>query len=176
MQAAPGGAPVAGDNCSALVRVFIECQNLIDKDTFSKSDPFCVVKMKNSNTPAFVELGRTEVAMNNLSPKFSKSFDVLWQFEIRQDLEFFIYDYDGGAAVASCSLDAQDFLGVARAQLASIVGAPGRQLTMALEVNNKPHPRSKIIIRVEQLGGSSGVSLANMQVRPQQCNREPLAV
>ena len=165
MQAAPGGVPLAGDNCSALVRIFIECQNLIDKDTFSKSDPFCLVKMKNSNAPAFVEIGRTEVAKNNLSPKFSKSFDVIWQFEIRQDLEVFVYDYDGGAPVASCSLDAQDFLGAARVQLASIVGAPGRLLSMPLEINGKPHPRSKIIFRIEQLGGSSGVSLANMQVR-----------
>jgi hypothetical protein len=124
MQAQGSGAPVAGDNCSASVRIFIECQNLIDKDTFSKSDPFVVVKMKNSNAPAFIELGRTEVKMNNLSPKFTKYFDVLWQFEIRQDLEFFVYDFDGGVSVERCSLDAQDFLGCARTQLASACHLP----------------------------------------------------
>jgi hypothetical protein len=165
MQAPVSGAPVAGDNCSSLVRIFIECQNLIDKDTFSKSDPFVVVKMKNSNAPAFIEVGRTEVKMNNLSPKFSKYFDILWQFEIRQDLEFFVYDFDGGAAVERCSLDAQDFLGCARTQLAGIIGSPGRQLILPVEVNGRPHPRSKVIIRAEQLGGSSGVCLANVQVK-----------
>ncbi len=165
MQAQASGAPVAGDNCSSAVRIFIECQNLIDKDTFSKSDPFVVLKMKNSTQPAFVEIGRTEVKMNNLSPKFSKFFDVIWHFEIRQDLEFFVYDFDGGVSVERCNLDSQDFLGCSRTQLASIVGAPGRQLIMPLEVNNRPHPRSKIVIRVEQLGGSSGVSLANIQAR-----------
>lgn len=165
MQAQTSGAPAAGDNCSSAVRIFVECQNLIDKDTFSKSDPFVVVKMKNSTQPAFAEIGRTEVKMNNLSPKFSKYFDVIWHFEIRQDLEFFIYDFDGGISVERCNLDSQDFLGCARTQLASIVGAPGRQLTLPIEVNNRPHPRSKIIIRIEQLGGSSGVSLVNVQVR-----------
>jgi hypothetical protein len=165
MQAYPASAPVAGDNCSALVRIFIECQNLIDKDTLSKSDPFVVVKMKNSNAPAFVEIGRSEVKMNNLSPKFSKYFDVLWQFEIRQDLEFFIYDFDGGVSVERCRLEAQDFLGCARTQLASVVGSPGRQLILPLDVNNRPHPRSKIIIRIEQLGGGMGVCLVNVQAR-----------
>ena len=174
MQAQGSGVAVAGDNCSASVRIFIECQNLIDKDTFSKSDPFVVVKLKNSNTPAFIELGRTEVKMNNLSPKFTKYFDVLWQFEIRQDLEFFVYDFDGGVSVERCSLDAQDFLGCARTQLAGaspapnaqhrfcviylicslgFIGSPGRQLIMPLEVNSRPHVRSKIVIRAEQLGG-----------------------
>ena len=165
MQANPASAPMAGDNCSAPVRIFIECQNLIDKDTFSKSDPFVVVKMKNSNAAAFVEIGRSEVKSNNLSPKFSKYFDVLWQFEIKQDLEFFVYDFDGGVSVEKCNLEAQDFLGRARTQLASIVGSPGRQQILPLDVNGRPHPRSKIIIRVEQLGGSSGVCIANVQAR-----------
>lgn len=156
---------MAGDNCSAPVRMFIECQNLIDKDTFSKSDPFVVVKMKNSNAAAFVEIGRSEVKSNNLSPKFSKYFDVLWQFEIKQDLEFFVYDFDGGVSVEKCNLEAQDFLGRARTQLASIVGSPGRQQILPLDVNGRPHPRSKIIIRVEQLGGSGGVCIANVQAR-----------
>ena len=165
MQALSSGAPAAGDNCSASIRIFIECQNLIDKDTFSKSDPFVVVKMKNSNAPAFVEVGRTEVKMNNLSPKFSKFFDVIWHFEIRQDLEFFVYDFDGGVAVDRCNLDAQDFLGCARTQLAGVIGSPGRQLIMPLEINSRAHPRSKIVIRAEQLGGSSGTFLASVQVR-----------
>jgi hypothetical protein len=34
--------------------------------------------------------------MNNLNPKFVKTFDILWQFEIRQDLEFCFYDWDSG--------------------------------------------------------------------------------
>jgi hypothetical protein len=103
--------------------------------------------------------------MNNLSPKFSKFFDVIWHFEIRQDLEFFVYDFDGGVAVDRCNLDAQDFLGCARTQLAGVIGSPGRQLIMPLEINSRAHPRSKIVIRAEQLGGSSGTYLASVQVR-----------
>ena len=30
------------------------------------------------------------VQMNNLNPKFVKTFDIVWQFEIRQDLEIHV--------------------------------------------------------------------------------------
>ena len=48
-------------NTSSVIRLFIECHNLIDKDTFSKSDPFCALRLKNSTQPAFHDIGRTEV-------------------------------------------------------------------------------------------------------------------
>jgi hypothetical protein len=53
-QHAPGSA-------ATPVRLFIECHNLLDKDTFSKSDPFCCLRMKSADQPAFQEIGRTEV-------------------------------------------------------------------------------------------------------------------
>jgi hypothetical protein len=51
----------AAGNAASFVRIFIECRDLIDKDTFSKSDPFCVVRMKNATSASFQEIGRTEV-------------------------------------------------------------------------------------------------------------------
>ncbi len=44
--------------------------------------------------------------MNNLSPKFAKSFDVVWQFEIRQDIEIYVYDWDAGD-VRTCDVNKQ---------------------------------------------------------------------
>ena len=44
--------------------------------------------------------------MNNLSPKFAKTFDIMWQFEIRQDLEIHVYDWDAGD-VRTCDVSKQ---------------------------------------------------------------------
>ena len=57
-------------NTSSVIRLFIECHNLIDKDTFSKSDPFCNIRIKNATQPAFQDIGRTEVRMmSKTNPK-----------------------------------------------------------------------------------------------------------
>ena len=69
--------------------------------------------MKNADQQAWGELGRTEVMKNNLNPVFMKSFEVTWMFEMRQDLEFFVYDVDNNTA----TLDDDDFLGSASCQL-----------------------------------------------------------
>ena len=47
-----------------------------------------------------------QVQMNNLNPKFAKTFDIVWQFEIRQDLEVHVYDWDAGD-VRTCDVSKQ---------------------------------------------------------------------
>jgi hypothetical protein len=49
------------NNAASSLRIYIECHNLLDTDVFSKSDPFCCLRLKNSTQPAFQEIGRTEV-------------------------------------------------------------------------------------------------------------------
>ncbi len=44
--------------------------------------------------------------MNNLSPKFTKTFDIVWHFEIRQDIEIYVYDWDSGDA-KTCDVNKQ---------------------------------------------------------------------
>jgi hypothetical protein len=65
-------------------------------DTLSKSDPFCVLSMHSNSAPGaagnWVELGRTEVIMNNLSPQWQKSFALDYYFESVQWLRFDVYD------------------------------------------------------------------------------------
>ncbi len=63
---------------------------------------------------------RFQVQMNNLSPKFAKSFDVVWQFEIRQDIEIYVYDWDAGD-VRTCDVNKQVSW---RAALRFLVQAP----------------------------------------------------
>jgi len=47
------------------VRLHLRCDNLVNMDTFSKSDPFCVLLMQTgAGGGSWVELGRTEVMMH----------------------------------------------------------------------------------------------------------------
>ena len=57
-------------------------RNLLDMDTFSKSDPICVVSLKPFGSQTFHEIKRTECIDNNLNPewvtKVSKLVDELF--------------------------------------------------------------------------------------------------
>lgn len=59
-------------------RLHIRCNNLLDCDVFSKSDPYAIVMGgRNGQRPEdFVELGRTEVIEDNLNPVFETVVDV----------------------------------------------------------------------------------------------------
>ena len=54
-------------NIYSKVELSVECSNLKDLDTFSKSDP-CVFLYEKKGKD-WIKLGRTEVIDNNLNPK-----------------------------------------------------------------------------------------------------------
>uniref|UniRef100_A0A3B5MKU2 Uncharacterized protein n=1 Tax=Xiphophorus couchianus TaxID=32473 RepID=A0A3B5MKU2_9TELE len=69
------------------VEITVSCRNLLDMDTFSKSDP--------SKRHDF---GRTEVIDNTLNPDFVRKFMLDYFFEERQNLRFDLYDVDSKSA------------------------------------------------------------------------------
>ena len=71
------------------ISLSISAQNLPNKDTFSKSDPFCMVCEFDE------EIGKTETIQNCLNPKFTKEIAVKFYFEKLQIMKFNIYDDDG---------------------------------------------------------------------------------
>ncbi|CAG5112155.1 Oidioi.mRNA.OKI2018_I69.chr2.g6399.t1.cds [Oikopleura dioica] len=109
---------------NSRIELSIECTGLFDADVFSKSDPFVVVYMQSgsngSGSRRWNEIGRTEVIMNNLNPKFSKKFDLDYVFEVVQTLKFEVYDLDE----ASSKLDKHDFLGECQVNLGELVCDP----------------------------------------------------
>lgn len=50
-------------------------------DTFTRTDAMCVLYQHRGNM--WHEIGRTEVIMDNLDPKFVTSFNVEYRFEER---------------------------------------------------------------------------------------------
>uniref|UniRef100_A0A671YR84 Copine 8 n=1 Tax=Sparus aurata TaxID=8175 RepID=A0A671YR84_SPAAU len=85
------------------VEITVSCRNLLDRDTFSKSDPskihnlsvclkVCVTYpngiLIHLLSHCFVQFGRTEVIDNTLNPDFVRKFILDYFFEERQNLRF----------------------------------------------------------------------------------------
>ncbi|CAB1340797.1 unnamed protein product [Coregonus sp. 'balchen'] len=79
--------------CVTKVELTVSCENLLDKDIGSKSDPLCILLMNTAGSQWY-EVGRTEKVQNCLAPKFAKKFIIDYYFEIVQKLKFGIYDID----------------------------------------------------------------------------------
>ena len=70
------------------VELSLSCNKLEDMDVFSKSDPFCVLYIKdNRRGGGWLCLDRTETIDNTLEPHWQKKFILQYKFEERQMLK-----------------------------------------------------------------------------------------
>ncbi|XP_031728183.1 copine-3-like [Anarrhichthys ocellatus] len=143
---ASGGAPVPGaTHCATKVELTISCENLMDMDIFSKSDPLCALYINTSGSHWY-EFGRTEMILNCLNPKFAKKFVIDYYFETVQRLKFSVYDIDND----TYDLGDDDFLGELECTLGQIVSS--RQLTRSLLLKDKrPAGHGTITICAEEI-------------------------
>ncbi|KAL5566194.1 hypothetical protein UlMin_029358 [Ulmus minor] len=112
--------------------------NLIDRDITSKSDPMVVVFAKKRDSKV-EELGRTEVILNSLNPVWINKVTIAYQFEMVQQLVFYVFDVDTkfhNTPVQMLNLKDQDFLGEANCVLSEIVTKRSRSLTLNLQGKN----------------------------------------
>ncbi|XP_062857934.1 copine-8 [Trichomycterus rosablanca] len=110
------------------VELTVSCRNLLDRDTFSKSDPICVLYTQTVANREWREFGRTEVIDNTLNPDFVRKFILDYFFEERQNLRFDLYDLDS----KSENLSKHDFLGQIYCTLGEVVGSPGSRMERPL--------------------------------------------
>lgn len=113
--------PVNASIPATKVEITVSCRNLLDMDTFSKSDPICVLYTEGMGNKEWRECGRTEVIDNTLNPDFVRKFILDYFFEERQNLRFDLYDVDSKSA----NLSKHDFLGQAHFTLGEVVGSLG---------------------------------------------------
>uniref|UniRef100_A0A673GS89 Copine-3 n=1 Tax=Sinocyclocheilus rhinocerous TaxID=307959 RepID=A0A673GS89_9TELE len=93
-------------HCVSKVELSISCNNLLDKDVGSKSDPLCVL-LQSIGDDKWTEVERTERVKNCQDPEFSTKLHIDYHFEKVQKLKFGIYDIDN----KSVNLSDDDFLG-----------------------------------------------------------------
>ncbi|XP_030645887.1 copine-8 [Chanos chanos] len=129
------------------VEITVSCRNLLDRDTFSKSDPICVLYTQTVGNREWREFGRTEVIDNTLNPDFVKKFIIDYFFEERQNLRFDLYDLDS----KSENLSKHDFLGQAFCTLGEIVGSLGSRLERPL-AGIPGKNCGTIIVQAEEVG------------------------
>ncbi|XP_038236242.1 copine-5 [Dermochelys coriacea] len=165
--------PIASSIPATKVELTVSCRHLLDKDTFSKSDPMCVLYTQGIETKQWREFGRTEVIDNTLNPDFVRKFILDYFFEEKQSLRFDLYDVDS----KSPDLSKHDFLGQAFCTLGEIVGSAGSRLEKPLTMGaftlhsrtGKPTPSvsnggipgkkcGTIILSAEELGNCRDVA------------------
>ncbi|KAL0464035.1 UNVERIFIED_CONTAM: protein BONZAI 1 [Sesamum latifolium] len=128
------------------IELSLSAANLRDRDVLSKSDPMAVLYMKGSDG-SLQEIGRTEVVLNSLNPKWIRKYTLTYQFEMVQTLVFRVYDVDTqfqNIDVKALKLEEQQFLGEASCTLSEIVTKSNRILTLDLareEVSAPAHTR-----------------------------------
>ncbi|XP_048846371.1 copine-8 [Brienomyrus brachyistius] len=138
--------PLSASIPATKVEVTVSCRNLLDMDTFSKSDPICVLYTQGVGSKEWREFGRTEVIDNTLNPDFVRKFILDYFFEERQNLRFDLYDVDS----KSTNLSKHDFLGQAFCTLGEVVGSLGSRLEKPL-VGIPGKKCGTIIVRAEEL-------------------------
>uniref|UniRef100_A0A3B4WI29 Copine Va n=1 Tax=Seriola lalandi dorsalis TaxID=1841481 RepID=A0A3B4WI29_SERLL len=112
------------------VEITVSCRNLLDRDTFTKSDP-CKFFTK-------ITFGRTEVIDNTLNPDFVRKYILDYFFEEKQNLRFDV-------------THTEDFLGQVHCTLGEIVGSPASRLEKPL--GGIPGKKcGTIILSAEELG------------------------
>ncbi|KAL3678014.1 hypothetical protein R1sor_020970 [Riccia sorocarpa] len=112
---------------------------LRNKDIFSKSDPMLVAYIKKRDG-SLEEVGRTEVILNSLNPRWITDLTMMFNFEESQTLVFKIFDVDtkfSGIPVQKLKLENQTHLGETDCNLSEIITAPGQSLVKALRRENE---------------------------------------
>uniref|UniRef100_A0A673MEY4 Copine-3 n=1 Tax=Sinocyclocheilus rhinocerous TaxID=307959 RepID=A0A673MEY4_9TELE len=132
-------------SCVTKVELTVSCENLLDTDVGSKSDPLCILLMNTSGNQWF-EVDRTERVKNCLSPKFAKKFVVDYYFEVVQKLRFGLYDIDN----KTIDLSDDDFLGEFECSLGQIVSSSKLTRPLVLK-NKKPAGKGTITISAEEI-------------------------
>ncbi|KAI8544103.1 hypothetical protein RHMOL_Rhmol08G0269400 [Rhododendron molle] len=130
------------------IELSLSASNLHDRDALSKSDPMAVIYGKGRDG-VLKEIGRTEVVLNSLNPKWIRKHTVAYHFEVVQTLLFRVYDVDSqwhDLDVKMLKLDDQEFLGEATCTLSEIVTKTYGSLTLDLvqedESNGSNHSRN----------------------------------
>uniref|UniRef100_A0A671TX30 Copine VIII n=1 Tax=Sparus aurata TaxID=8175 RepID=A0A671TX30_SPAAU len=141
------------------VELTVSCRNLLDRDTFSKSDPSNVLFSLTIFFQFLFQFGRTEVIDNTLNPDFVRKFILDYFFEERQNLHSLCNLFLGSSSCKCVSIFhpmcflvcfLQDFLGQAFCTLGEIVGSLGSRLEKPL-IGIPGKKCGTIIVRAEEL-------------------------
>ncbi|XP_067908109.1 copine-9-like isoform X4 [Heterodontus francisci] len=120
--------PLQASVPATKIEITVSCRNILDVDTFSKSDPVVVLFIQGIGSKEWREYGRTEVIENTLNPDFVRKFVLDYFFEEKQNLRFDVYNVDS----RSTNISKHDFLGQIFVTLGEIIGSAGSRVEKSL--------------------------------------------
>ena len=113
---------------SQKVNISFGCHSLPNMDTFSESDPFCILYKQTGRV--WTKLGQTEVIHDNLNPQFVTKVPAEYHFEQQEKFKVEVYDVDDDTQINN--LKAHDFIGRLEFELHEIITARDQKLTRPL--------------------------------------------
>lgn len=125
---------------TSQVELTISCRNLINTDVLSKSDPYCVVSMREPWQEQYFDIARTEVVKDSLNPQWVKKLVLNYNFESIQKIKFEVRDEDDGS---------YDYLGRFETTLGELVSASGHEFVGKL----KGVSTGDIVVVTEEVSG-----------------------
>ncbi|XP_025048738.1 LOW QUALITY PROTEIN: copine-9 [Alligator sinensis] len=129
-------------------------RNLLDMDTFSKSDPVVVLYVQGTGDKDWREFGRTEVIDNTLNPDFVRKFVLDYYFEEKQNLRLDVYNVDS----RSCNIYKHDFLGQAFVALGEVIVIGSRRGRLEKALTGVPGKKcGTIVVLAEELSNCRDV-------------------
>lgn len=148
------------------IDLFLSANDLKQMQTFSQSDPFAVVFIKNGPDTDFIRIGTTPVIKDNVNPSWSTPIQTDYLFEVDQDVLIKVYQWDGKESLDN--LAKHQLIGQTQFLLSSVIRSPAQKLS--LDITDEKHKTTgKFHIHSEQIVNSrdlfcvtfSGVKLAN---------------
>ncbi|KAL5010525.1 hypothetical protein ScPMuIL_012830 [Solemya velum] len=127
------------------IEILVSCSDLANLDDFTKSDPICVLFIKQFGQ--WNEYARSETVRESLNPKFTETFMMIFEPSIQQQLMFCVFDIDN----RSTNLKQHDMIGSVEVTLAGLL-EPFCQICSVcktLRVSGDPRPRGMISITTE---------------------------
>jgi hypothetical protein len=144
------------NQCFEKVGFFLSASGLKKLDTFSNTDPFCVVSTRDPKTELMMVLGITEVIMDSQAPEWPTLFVVNYYFEAVQEITVRMYDRDGNYPLNQTNY--HDFCGEVKFHLSSLMCSKGQQLSLNL-ANGKSG--GVCTIRAEPIANTNDIFTAN---------------
>jgi Ca2+-dependent lipid-binding protein len=135
------------DDEHEFVELFFSCRNLIDLDTFSKTDPYLKLYERKNVKTDWRLIDKTEIVKDNLNPDFTKSFVIKYIFEIQQFYKAELWDYDGPGK--------DEWIGQAEFELGELVGSKNNMMILDL-INDRATSKKggKLVVREETVASN----------------------
>ena len=103
-----------------VLSLTFKCEDLPNLDTFTRTDGMVVLYQKSDDQ--WMKLGKTEVIMDTLNPKWVKSFQVQYYFEKREYYKAVVYDVEDFNKPNN--FESHDLVGEIEFSLHEVVTAP----------------------------------------------------